>query len=188
MNLPYAEACAARLVEWLAPLADRVEVAGSIRRRCQVVGDVDLVVIPKLVEVRDLLGEVVQRVNTTERDILDRAERDGWIVREAGDEIVIVEAKGVQVDFYFATPDTFGSQFLCRTGSRNHNIALASYANSIGKRWKKNAGVIGGRGLVPAPDEESVYRELGLPFIPPVEREARLLPAVLRGFLPWHNA
>ena len=44
--LPEAERIAAAIVADLAPSCDRIQVAGSVRRRKEVVGDIELVLMP----------------------------------------------------------------------------------------------------------------------------------------------
>ena len=44
--LPDAERIAAAIVADLAPFCDRIQVAGSVRRRKEFVGDIELVAIP----------------------------------------------------------------------------------------------------------------------------------------------
>ena len=65
MSMPLAQAqgYAEKVLEWLGPFCERIEVAGSIRRRRPEVNDVDIVVIPKVTEQRDLLGQVVATQN-----------------------------------------------------------------------------------------------------------------------------
>jgi hypothetical protein len=48
--LPAATALAAKLVAQLAPYCERIEIAGSVRRQKDIVGDIELVVIPKMIE------------------------------------------------------------------------------------------------------------------------------------------
>lgn len=45
--LPIARAEAQRLAELIAPACHRVEIVGSIRRRCPAVGDAELLVVPR---------------------------------------------------------------------------------------------------------------------------------------------
>ena len=49
--LPIAES----LVEKLRPACERIEIAGSLRREKAMVGDIEIVAVPRLE--RDLLGE-----------------------------------------------------------------------------------------------------------------------------------
>ena len=53
MELKQAEKLAADLVGELALLCERIEVVGSIRRRCPQVKDIDIVLIPKSITLLD---------------------------------------------------------------------------------------------------------------------------------------
>lgn len=176
MNLSFAQSCAAKLIEWLAPICERVEVAGSIRRGCPKVNDVDLVIVPRLVPLRNLLGDLDGTVNETAVAILERATQRNWKVLQAGEHIIIVEAGGVQADFYFATPDSFASVWLCRTGSKEHNVWFCQRAISRGLHWKTPSGLMRGEEMIPARTEEDLYRLVGSPYIEPRSREAGRLP------------
>ena len=58
---------ASELVKVLSPFCERIQVAGSIRRRQQQVGDIELVVIPKKAQHPGLLEDV-----WIEEDLLGR--------------------------------------------------------------------------------------------------------------------
>lgn len=51
LPLQHAEQLAHRLVELLTPHCERIDVAGSIRRKKQEVGDIEIVCLPKKIEV-----------------------------------------------------------------------------------------------------------------------------------------
>jgi DNA polymerase (family 10) len=176
MNLSFAQSCAAKLIDWLTPVCERIEVAGSIRRGCPKVSDVDLVIIPRIVPLRNLLGDQDGGVNDTAVAILERANQRKWKIREAGEQIIIVEAGGVQADFYFATRSTFASVWLCRTGSKEHNVWFCQRAISRGLHWRPPSGLMRGDEIIPAPTEEDLYRLVGSPYIEPRSREAGRLP------------
>lgn len=57
LRLPLAQAAplAAKIADDLRPVCERVEVVGSVRRGCETVGDIELVVIPKYAA--NLFGE-----------------------------------------------------------------------------------------------------------------------------------
>ncbi len=67
-------------------------------------------------------------------------------------------------------PEPFGAALLFATASPIHAERLASIAAERGMRLEKS-GLFRGDEPVPTRDEESAYRELGLPFIPPELRE-----------------
>jgi DNA polymerase (family 10) len=175
MNLLFAEACAARLVEWLNPFCERLSVAGSVRRRKAEPGDIDLVAIPKIVEEMDLFGKVSARRNAAWREIDRRATAESWTILRAGADLVSLVAKGVQVDIWWAEPAVWGSVLLSRTGSIQHNIWLAEYAKARGGKWHPGIGLYLANHRVAATEDE-IYAALGLDPIPPDRREAHLLP------------
>jgi DNA polymerase/3'-5' exonuclease PolX len=176
MDLALAQRCAAKLVEWLKPFCDRIEVAGSVRRGCRTCNDLDLVVIPRIEEQRDMFGEVVARRNATWLEIDRRITAEKWTVRCAGAEIVSWVAKGIQVDLFWATPENWGTLLMCRTGSKEHNIWLCNWAIARGGKWHPNAGLYLNHKVYRVTEEE-IYQALGLNPIEPSRREAHLLPS-----------
>ena len=57
--LAFAEVAAALALGYMRAACERVEVAGSIRRGRQDVGDVELLCIPRALQSHDLLGQPV---------------------------------------------------------------------------------------------------------------------------------
>lgn len=182
MNLPFATACAERLVSWLTPVCERVAVAGSVRRQRPAPNDIDLVAIPKRIEERDLFGAVAARKNAAWVEIQARAKAEDWVITKAGAEMVQFVARGVQVDVWWTEPQFWGTVLLCRTGSVQHNIWLAEYAQARGGKWHPHAGLYLGNHRVSLTEEE-IYAALGMAPIPPERREANQLPfaGLLRG-------
>jgi len=155
MRLEEAERIAGNLKAFLAPACERLEIAGSIRRRRPEVGDIDLVLIPKdWLAVRDMLKRL-GKVKISGRKIT-RVIMDG----------------GTQVDTYYATPGNFATLLLIRTGSAENNIRLCTLARKRG--WHLAAS---GEGLfnehgerIAGDSEESIYQALGLRYQEPWER------------------
>jgi len=78
----------------------------------------------------------------------------------------------IEIDLYFATPSTWSTLLLIRTGSKENNIRLATQAKRRG--WRLNAS---GEGLfndtgerVAGDTEKSIYQALGIPYQPPRDR------------------
>lgn len=172
MTLPYAQKCAERIAGWLGPFTERIEIAGSIRRERPECGDIDLVCVPQVDVLRDMLGQETERVNRCAAEIYRRAKADGWTIEKTGDQYLVFNARGVQVDVWFTTPECFGTVWLCRTGSKEHNIALAKRALDLGGRWNAHHGVMLPGKHTRATTEADIYTALGLPFIAPAAREA----------------
>jgi DNA polymerase/3'-5' exonuclease PolX len=176
VKLAVASNYAAKLKDWLSPFCERIEIAGSVRRGRDWCNDIDLVCIPKLVEKRDLLGAVEETRNLAWEEIvrLVFGEKAQVIAggKEPGKYIQVKLLKsGVQLDVFFAEMENFASRFLCRTGSKEHNIWLAERAQLRGGKWEPYNGLTLGGALIPATTEADIYRALGVEYIEPANRE-----------------
>jgi DNA polymerase (family 10) len=141
------------------PGVERVEIAGSFRRRKDTVGDLDL-----LVAGGD--AEAVMKAFTSEPHVAD--------VQGSGDTKASVRLlSGLQVDLRLVPAESFGAALLYFTGSKQHNIRLRQIALDQGMTLneyglaRKEGEVVAGR------TEEDIYRALGMAWIPPELREAR---------------
>ena len=170
MNLPLARAAAyaEKIVRELKPFCSRIEIAGSIRRRRLVCGDIDIVCIP------------IDGAGLQDR-VLQAAARE----QVCGEQVFRTELKtGVQLDIYMAHEDrrdlfrvvqrcNWGTLLLCRTGSKMHNIRLCQRAAQLGLRWDPHAGVFNGAGeCIASETEKDVFKALDLPYVAPEAREA----------------
>lgn len=179
MTLDFAKRCAARLLDRLGPFAERIEVAGSIRRMRPEVGDVDLVAIPKLERTKDLLGAETSGRNLLADQVHAWCAASGWDLRKSGAEYLSWTAgeSKVQVDLWMTTSESFGSVLLCRTGSKAHNVWLAQRALDRQAKWHPHRGLYHCRRCFGSTEGE-IYDALGLPLLDPVtDRDA---PAFLR--------
>ena len=145
MDLQRAEKIASEVIKRLSPYCQRIEVAGSIRRRKEWVNDVDLVLIP--LDLWNLHHEIMGLGQ----------------VRMSGNKIMRVMVGNTQIDLYFATEETWATLLLIRTGSKENNIRLASLAKKRG--WHLAAS---GDGLfdetgerIAGDTEESIFEALG---------------------------
>ena len=166
------------LAEEISRALDRLEgvkqwsLAGSIRRRKETVGDIDILVTSSKPEkVMDAFTRLPQVA-----DVLGRG----------GTKASVRHREGIQVDLRVVEPDAFGAALVYFTGSKQHNIRIREMA--VRKRLKiSEYGVFrdadGKR--VAGRTEEDVYAAIGLPWIPPELREdAGEIEAALRGVLP----
>lgn len=154
MELEKAKAIADSVVQALEPYCERIQIAGSIRRRKAIVNDIDLVLIPR------------------DRWNLDSALLRMGNYKMSGMKITRVEMDSMPLDIYFATPETFATLLLIRTGSVENNIRLASLAKKKGWRLAASGdGLFNEKGERIAGDsEESIYKALGVPWQEPWER------------------
>ena len=154
MALERAEKIAESVVKRLSPYCKKIEVAGSIRRRKPWVNDIDLVLVPS--DPWNLTHGIMGLGPST----------------AAGDKLKRVKFDDVQVDFYYATPETWATLLLIRTGSKESNIRLASLAKKKGWRLAASGdGLFNEKGQRIAGDtEESIFEALGLPYEEPRQR------------------
>lgn len=152
---PLSERVAASLREALGESA--VEPAGSIRRRRETVGDIDLLVAS------DDPARVLKAVRSLPRT------RE--ILASGPTKISFLTREQFQVDVRIVPRESWGSALLYFTGSKAHNIALRDRA--IAKGWKLNEyGLFDAQGArIASATEEAVYAALGLEWIPPEIRE-----------------
>jgi DNA polymerase (family 10) len=168
--LPLAEDIVRKMKD-AAPV-DRIEVAGSIRRRKETVKDIDILVTSKHPE---KVMEVFVKNPHVRR-----------ILAEGPTKSSIISDDGIQVDLRVVDEDSFGAALQYFTGSKQHNIKLREMAvraglkiNEYGVFREPGEKKIGGR------QEEDVYKALKLAYIPPELREdTGEIDAALAGKLP----
>ena len=156
----------------VCPARVRLAYAGSLRRMCDTIGDVDLLAA------------------AGEKDDVVKAFVDLPLVLEvlsAGPvrASVLVQG-GLQVDLRVVEPESWGAALQYFTGSKAHNVALRERA--IKRGWKLNEYALSdertGRRIA-GEEEEDIYRALDLAYIPPELREADgELEAAAAGTLP----
>jgi len=154
MELEKAKAIANEVITKLAPYCAKIEVAGSVRRRKPLPADIDIVLIPTD------LWNLTREINALGPAIV------------SGYKLKRINYNGVQVDLYYATPETWGMTLLVRTGSADHNIRLAARAKKMGLHFSVARGIEDGRGeVIASRTEQEVLNALSLNYITPEERE-----------------
>ncbi len=181
------EAAAIAKVVGTMPGVVRAEVAGSVRRRREVIRDLDFVL-----EVRESPAALFDRLGS----VAGVTE----FVGKTEDSATLRFASGMVADVYTTTAPQWGFRLVRATGSTAHIAALVDRARGLGLEWT-DAGLRRDGKLLPLPAEEDVYRALDLAFIPPELREAtgeieaaaawklpRLIElADIKGFLHCHS-
>ncbi len=145
-------------------------VAGSFRRCRETVGDIDI------------LAAAGEDSPVMER--LAGFEGVGQVLARGPTKSSIRLRSGLQVDLRRVEPESFGAALQYFTGSQAHNIALRRIGRQTGLKINEY-GVFSADGKVAGQSEESVYRVLELPWIPPELREDRgEIEAAREGRLP----
>lgn len=177
-----ALAVARELCAVLKPACERLIVAGSLRRRKDLVGDVEIVYAPIVAEIRAGLFEAdTQKVSAVDCE-LDKLQARGVIGRRRNvngsemwgekNKLAFHCASGVPVDFFAATAANWFNYLVCRTGGARSNTEIAAAAKRKGWQWNPyGAGFTNERGeLVRMASERDVFAFAGLPWREPWER------------------
>jgi DNA polymerase (family X) len=138
--------------------AGLVEVAGSFRRKCQMVADLDLVATcSKDSEMMDLF---------TQYEDVER------VISRGRTRSSVTLHSGLQVDLRIVPPSSYGAALLYFTGSKSHNIAIRRLGQKKGLKINEY-GVFRGNRQVAGKTEEDVYHSIELPYIAAELREDR---------------
>ena len=163
------------------------ELAGSLRRRLEIAGDVDIVAACSAAPAS--VARSFARLPG-----LKSAEGEGGAVR-------LRFMDGLALDLYCVTPGEFGVAVVRATGSAEHVAHLEAALRQRNRRLEGDLLRDSDGRVIPTPDEQSVYDAAGLAWIPPELREgrgeveaaaARALPALvetthIRGVLHCHS-
>ncbi len=158
--LPIAEAFAEQVRHLKG--VKRVEIAGSLRRGAETIGDIDI-----LCDAKD--GErIIKHFVAFDgvRRVLAAGATKGSVTVELG------ENRELQIDLRVVPAESFGAAWQYFTGSKEHNIRLREIA--VRKKWRLNEyGLHKGESRIAGRREEDIYKKLGLRWIPPELREDR---------------
>ena len=184
-----------------SPRVQRIEIAGSYRRRQETVGDADLLVL----------------CESDAEEVMDRFRAYPGAVRTEASgptKSRILLRSGLSVDLRVLPKESYGAALQYFSGSKEHNVAIrtlgvkkglrineygvfeetagtkiaagnevASPANAAGS--EERPGSVGEGRRIAGETEESVYAAVGLPWIPPRLRENRgEVEAAAEGALP----
>jgi DNA polymerase (family 10) len=156
----------------------QMEVAGSYRRGCETIGDIDL-----LFDADDPHAVM---------DQLGRFEELATVIGRGDTKMSIRLGRGLQIDCRVVPAKSFGAALQYFTGSKDHNVVLRGMAKNLGLRVNeygvfrapKNEPIepegtepnykdVDSSLYVCGRTEEEVYEALGQPWFPPELREAR---------------
>ena len=141
----------------------RIEIAGSIRRRKEVIRDIDILASSKtpapLMEAfvtAPAVASVTAHGDTKSSVVLDT---------------------GIAADLRVVSDEQFPYALHYFTGSKDHNVAVRQRAKALGLKlneyglFRENGDAPSQARNVPCKDEAAIYKRLHLPYIPPELRE-----------------
>lgn len=208
--LALADELAAGVVEYLESACLRIEIAGSIRRRRQDVGDIEIVCWPRPAQAgRDLFGEAVpsdpldHALNghidrLREAKVLSlRPDPNGRTANGSRHKRLLFHSRSHQQPFALdlfcvLVPAQFGVIYTIRTGSAEFSHKLVTprlLGGWLPTGYRVHDGAIWqGETMVPTPEESDVFALLGAPRLAPERRTATVqLISGYRGEKRWRD-
>ena len=158
----------------IGPECERLEIAGSLRRKCRDVGDLELVGI--LNSIPDLFGYE----HRTSIWVCEKLTRSGYKVTTSGNKYVMFEVpvrggtSEIHCDLFLTTPAKFGVISAIRTGPADFSHRLVTSVEyggmmPIGMRidqgylWQDDV-------IIPTPSDYALFRAMGVAWIEPEDR------------------
>src|SRR5438477_7358989 len=179
---PVAEEEASHIYTVLKELPEivRLQVAGSLRRRRETIGDIDMVV-----SVADSASEDARRKIM---DVFTSQPSVQAITGKGETKSSVVLSSGINMDLRVVNDSQFPYTLHHFTGSKEHHIPLRRRALSMGMTIN-DYGLFRGKEphleLVPCKDEADIYAALGMAYIEPELREdTGEIEAAIQGTLP----
>jgi DNA polymerase (family 10) len=174
MLLPTALSIAEDLISKLSgmPEVEKIEAAGSLRRRKEIIGDIDLII-----------------ASTYPEDVVEgflKIPRIAEVTAKGSTKVSVRMDMGIQVDLRIVEPRSFYPALQYFTGSKEHNTKLRSISQETGFKLNEY-GIFESefdRAIFPESEEE-LYKQFGMPYIIPELREDRgEIEAAMTGRLP----
>ena len=152
--LPLANEIKARLLKIKG--VSQVEFAGSLRRRKETIGDLDILAISKEpAKVMDYFTKMPEVAHIYAKGLTKSMVRFDF---------------GIDADLRVIAPESFGAALQYFTGSKDHNVVLRKIA--VKKRYKLNEyGLWRGKKRIAGKNEEEIYEKLGRQLMPSEIRE-----------------
>lgn len=181
-KFPRADAIAAAREILARFQSDRVVIAGSLRRGKPLVGDIEILYIPKIEPAYDRSDLfITDLVNASDESIKQMINvgilkpRENVLGRTTwGDKnkLALHVASGIPVDFFATTESSWYNYLVCRTGGAENNVAIASAAQAKGWAWHPyRSGFTDATGRwIRATTEREVFEHVGLPYLEPWQR------------------
>lgn len=157
MNYDEAKQIADKILLQLRPHCERIEIAGSIRRKKAEVKDIEIVAIPKPFEVGLFESGIATVVNKWEKV-------KGDLPCKYTQRIL---PEGIKMDLFFAEPENWGLIFAIRTGSAeySHKVLATGW---VKKGYQARDGYLWhGRDKYNCREEIDLFNRIQLKYVEP---------------------
>ncbi|MGF7398563.1 DNA polymerase/3'-5' exonuclease PolX [Thermoanaerobacterium thermosaccharolyticum] len=166
----YLEASSLKQYLMDSGLTIRCEIAGSLRRRKEIVKDID----------------ILATCDNPEKlmDVFTKYEGIRDIVAKGETKTSIILKSGINVDLRVVKDEEYPYALHHFTGSKEHNTAMRHRARQMGIKMNEY-GLFKGDLLIKCRDEKEIFNNLNLSYIPPELRENMgEIEAAEKGLLP----
>lgn len=183
-KLKEAKEVAEDIATKLSPACSLLEIAGSIRRKKELVGDVEIIYVPLILEgiIDGELNLHHTKINKSEEKIHEllvqgvlsyRYKKNG--TRSFGERVklLIHNQSQMPVDLFCCAPKEWANNLVSRTGGKQTNITIASHAKRMGWNWLPfNNGFIHKttKEVHHTKSEREIFEFVKLPYLEPWER------------------
>lgn len=183
IQLAHAQEIAQELIKLLTPYCERIEVAGSVRRKKIFVKDIELVIIPKKEIYKDgLFGDEERIVYPVDQFIRDsnlfslRPNKNGTFSYGEKNKLLIYHHTvfgPVNLDIFTADKSNYMMVKFIRTGGAETNKVIATTANKLKMNLKIYESCFEDRrhNKYIMKSEEEIFKFLGLNYLEPEKRK-----------------
>lgn len=141
------------------PLIHQAELAGSLRRKKETIGDIDIIITANEKNWKKIVQKIIQ-FPFVETVLAVGRTKASFILKE----------NKIQVDIRIVHDDEFGSAMLYFTGSKEHNVKLRTMAKEMGFKINEYGLFNNKNERLAGETEQEMYQALGLKYIPPEKR------------------
>jgi DNA polymerase (family 10) len=183
-----AMAVADEIVKALRPWCERIEIAGSLRREKETVGDIEILyipiirVVPHPFEMFSMLTQNKADEQIAEMEKFKTLERrrniKGSEVFGEKNKLMRHVASGIPVDLFSATQENWYNYLVCRTGPADLNKLICNRAITKGWHWmpygvgfQRETNEKGVHIINTVHSEQEVFAFVALQYLEPAQRE-----------------
>lgn len=164
-------------VDLFAPHCERIQIAGSIRRKKPQVKDIEIVAEPRIVVQKDMFGYVVAEVTALDPVFASLQENGEGLFIKNGNRYKQIQLmgpgmSGIKLDLFLVLPPAqWGVILMIRTGPAEFSRRIVSQKFKGGllpdHLWVEEGMVQDGTSYYTMPEEEDYFRVLGIAPTPP---------------------
>lgn len=166
MNIIQATEIAERIRAELAPHCERIEIAGSIRRRKSEVGDIEIVCIPKIIEAGWLWSNPEVHPGfciAVNRYPAVKGKPTGKYTQRR-------IPSGINLDLFMARPENWGLIYAIRTGSAEYSHRVLATGWCQAGYHSMDGMLVKGFHKIPIREECDLFALIGLSWSDPWNR------------------